>query len=128
MGRVERFRAAPKLTAGSAAIVLFLASLVMLAVLAFVGRWLTFWGDEWGWIFRRPNPSVESLLGGSDIHLHLFPVLIYQALFRLVGLTSYYPYLIVSWTLHLACVWVLFAIAGHLAGWRFGLVAGLSLL
>ena len=119
---------APRLTAGSASLVLLVASLIMLALLAYVGRWLTFWSDEWDWIFRRPDPSVQSLLGGSDVHLHLFPVLIYQSLFRLVGLTWYYPYLIVSWTLHLACVWLLFAITGRLAGWGFGLVAGLSLL
>lgn len=124
----DLLRPSKRLTAGSASLILLVASLVMLAVLAYVGRGLTFWSDEWDWLFRRADPSVESLLGGSDVHLHLFPVLIYQALFRLVGLSNYYPYLVVSWTLHLACVWLLSAITGRGAGWGFGLVAGLSLL
>ncbi len=111
-----------------AAAVLLVASLVMLALLVYVGRWLTFWSDEWSWLFQRPDPTVESLLGGSDVHLHLFPVLIYQVLFRLVGLGPYYPYLAVLWTFHLGCVALLFAVTGRIAGWGLGLVAGLSLL
>src|SRR5262245_39401101 len=120
--------AAPALTARTASAVLLAGSLVLLATLAYVGTWLTFWSDEWSFLFRRADPSVTSLLRGNDVHLHLFPWLIYQALYRLVGLGSYYPYLIVTWTFHLACVWLLFALAGRLAGWGFALVAGLSLL
>jgi len=116
------------LAARVASLVLLAGSVVMLAVLVYVGRWLTFWSDEWDWLFRRADPSLQSLLGGSDVHLHLFPVLIYQALFRIVGLSNYYPYLAVAWALHLSCAWLLFAFTGRLAGWGFGLVAGLSLL
>ena len=119
---------APAFTAGAAAALLLVASLAMLAVLAYVGTWLTFWSDEWSFLFKRADPSAASLLRGSDVHLHLFVWLIYQALFRLVGLTSYYPYLLVAWAFHLACVWLLFGVAARLAGWGFGLVAGLSLL
>lgn len=106
--------------------VLLAASLVMLAILIYAGRWLTFWSDEWMWILRRPDPSVESWLRGSDVHLHLFPTLIYQSLFRLVGLGSYFPYLTVLWTFHFACVWLLFVVTARLTGWGFALVAALS--
>jgi hypothetical protein len=98
----------------------------MLAILIYVGRWLTFWSDEWMWIMSRPDPSIGSWLRGSDVHLHLFPTLIYQSLFRLVGLRSYYPYLTVLWIFHFACVWLLFAVTARLAGFGFALVAALS--
>ena len=108
--------------------VLLGGSITLLAILAYAGTWLTFWSDEWSFLFRRADPSVESLLRGNDVHLHLFPWLVYQSLYRLAGLGSYYPYLIVAWAFHLSCAWLLFALAGRLAGWGVGLCAGLSLL
>lgn len=115
-----------RFTARGSALVLAVASVAMLGALVFVGRWLTFWSDEWTFLFRRSDP--EALLRGSDVHLHFFPVLIYQALFRTAGLGSYYPYLAVAWTFHLASAWLLFAVGARLVGWGFGLTAGLSLL
>jgi hypothetical protein len=118
----------PALGVGVASAVLLAACVSMLALLAYVGTWLTFWSDEWMFLFHRADPGAASLLRGSDVHLHLFPILIYQGLFRLVGLGSYFPYLIVAWAFHLACVWLLFAVTGRLVGWGFALTAGLSLL
>ena len=100
----------------------------MFGVLLLVGRWLTFWFDEWSFIMYRRDPSVDSLLSRHVDHFSLVPALIYQALFRLVGLGAYLPYLLVAWLLHIACAWLLFWITARRAGWGLGLVAGLSLL
>jgi hypothetical protein len=112
----------------AAGLTLALGAVAMLALLTFVGRWLTFWHDEWDWIFERRDPSVETLLAPHVDHLSTVAVLVYQGLLRTFGLTSYFPYLAVSWALHFASVALLFVIARRRAGPLFGLAAGLSLL
>jgi hypothetical protein len=109
-------------------LVLGAGCLVLLALLVHAARWLTFWTDEWAFIISRPDPSITSLLSRHVDHPSLVPVLVYQALFRVAGLTWYYPYLAVTWALHFGCVWLLYAIIRRRAGPWAALVGGLSLL
>src|SRR5665647_2300387 len=80
------------------------ASLTMLILLVLVGRWLTFWYDEWDFIFVGPTLAAGSLLTPHVDHLSILPILVYQLLLRLFGLDSYWPFLAVTWLLHLLSV------------------------
>jgi hypothetical protein len=100
----------------------------MLVLLAFVGRWLTFWYDEWDFIFVGPNLTTALLLTPHVDHLSILPILAYQALLQLFGLGSYWPFLAVTWLLHLISVWLLFRICSRTAGVLIGFLAGISLL
>ena len=112
----------------AAVVTLVLSAVVMLVLLIFVGRWLTFWHDEWDWILYRREPSVATLLDPHVDHLSAVAVLVYQGLLRTFGLPSYFPYLAVSWALHFGSVALLFIIVRRRAGPLIGLGAGLSLL
>ena len=100
----------------------------MAVILIWLGRGLTFWYDEWSIILDRPDPSIDTLLMPHVDHLVAVPVLLYQALLRTVGLTTYWPYLGVAWACHLVCVVALYRIVSATAAPWLGLVAGLSLL
>jgi hypothetical protein len=100
----------------------------MLILLVLVGRWLTFWYDEWDFIFIEPEITAASLLAPHVNHLSIVPILIYQAILWIGGLGSYWPFLAVTWLLHLASVWLLFRISTRLAGALVGFVAAVSLL
>jgi hypothetical protein len=104
------------------------ASLTMLILLVLVGRWLTFWYDEWDFIFVGPTLAAGSLLTPHVDHLSILPILVYQVLLRLFGLGSYWPFLAVTWLLHLLSVWLLFRLSSRMAGLAVGFLAGISLL
>lgn len=104
------------------------ASGAMLVLLVVLGRWLTFWYDEWNFILDRPDPSLETLLRPHVDHLSAIPVLIYQVVLRVAGMTSYWPYLAALWACHLATVVLLYRIVSRSAGPWVGTAAALSLL
>ncbi len=108
-------------------LVLLGAGTAMLALLVFVGRWLTFWQDEWNFILERPDPTIQAFLAPHVGHLSAVPVLIYQVLLRGFGM-SYWPYLAVLWICHLATVVLLYRIVGRSAGPWIASLAALSLL
>ena len=68
------------------------ATLGSVAVLImFLGRGLTFWRDEWFFVQYRVGHTERTLLTPHGGHLLVRAVLIYKALFKLVGLeTSHY--------------------------------------
>lgn len=124
----------PRLSAASlwdsriAPAILVLASIAMLGLLLFVSRWLTFWWDEWDFIFGRPDPSVHSILRPHvDTFLATLTV-IYETILHIFGLRTYLPYLLVDWLVHFVCVGLLYHIVARRSGKVLGLMAGLSLL
>ena len=108
--------------------ILLASGLAMLALLLYIGRWLTFWYDEWSFILDRPDPTVEALLAPHVDHLSLIPVLLYQGLLRGFGLASYWPYLALLWLGHFMSVVLLYRITARSAGPWIGTMAALSLL
>ena len=77
---------------------------------------------------KRHEPDLVAWLQPHVDHFSLIPVLLYQVLLRLVGLRSYLPYLGLTWSLHLAWIWLIFRITARRAGREFWLVAALPQL
>jgi hypothetical protein len=104
-----------------------LAALAAILILL-AGRGTIFFYDEWNFVLDRRGWSVSTLLDPHEGHLVLVPVLIYKALFGLVGLEPYWPYRVVELVLHLACAALIYAIVRRrLGGWAAVGVAALIL-
>jgi hypothetical protein len=110
------------------ALVLVPGAVVMLALLLFVSRWMTFWGDEWVVIYDRHDVTPSTLLTPFVDALVAVPVVVYAGLLRVFGLTTYLPYLAVSWIAHLVCVVLIYRIVERRCGPYVGAAAGLSVL
>ena len=109
-------------------LVLVAAGLIVLGGLVYVGRWLTFWYDEWSIILDRSSPGIETLLAPHVDHLSIVPIAIYQVMLRAFGMTSYWPYLALVWTFHLMTCAVLYRVVRRQAGTFVATVACISLL
>lgn len=92
---------------------LHVASLfVALVVITVLGRHGWFRGDEWHFFTGydlRTNPL--EVFRPHNEHLVALPLLIYKSLYRLVGLTTYRPYLAVLTFAHLALAHVVWRLA-----------------
>jgi hypothetical protein len=111
-----------------AVIALVLAGIAMAVLLFLVGRWLTFWFDEWDFLFGRQNGGLQDFLRPHVDGFVLVPALVYYILVHAFGLASYFPFLLVTWTAHFACVCLLAHIVNRRSGVVVGVMAGLSLL
>jgi hypothetical protein len=100
----------------------------MAGILLYVGRWFTFWRDEWLLIFHRPDLSPVGLLHPFGDTFVAIPVLVYDILLALFGLQTYVPFLLVSWAAHFAAVALLYRIVSHRSGALLGTAAAISLL
>jgi hypothetical protein len=76
--------------------------LVAVAVLLYISRHGTFFGDEWTFIDLRSDWSFRQLMLPHNEHWALLPLLIYNTLFSTVGLGSYLPYQLVLMAAHVA--------------------------
>ena len=70
------------------------------------GQW--FFADEWDFIALRSRPPLsdpgavaDMLLTPHNEHWSTLPILVYRAVFGVVGLRAYWPYLIVLYVFHL---------------------------
>ncbi len=70
------------------------------------GQW--FFADEWDFIATRARPPLSDLGAVADMlltphneHWSTLPILVYRAVFGVVGLRAYWPYLIVLYAFHL---------------------------
>jgi len=104
------------------------ASLVMLGVLLYVGRWLLFWWDEWSFIFNRPDPTPRAVLAPFGDTFVAVPVLVYDALLAVFGLRTYLPYLLVDWAAHFAVAFLLYRIVNRRSGAVLALAASISVV
>jgi hypothetical protein len=109
-------------------VILVGASLVMLLVLLYVGRWLLFWRDEWDFIFHLADPTPRALLTPYLDTFVAVPVLVYDGLLAVFGMRTYLPYLLVAWAAHFASVALLYRIVTRRSGSVLGLSAAISLL
>ena len=95
--------------------VIFAAGASM-AVLLYLGRNSTFFGDEWTFIDTRWPLTVDGLMRPHNEHWSLLLVLVYSAVFSVVGMHSYLPYLAVLLLLHLTVAAALFRLVRGAAG------------
>lgn len=107
----------------------FCALLVVGGVLLlYTGRHLTFFYDEWTFVFTRRGGGLHTFLDPHNGHLVLFPVIVYKALLATVGLRHYFPYQLVSVTLHLLCCSLLYVLVRRRVGPWLALAAVAVLL
>jgi hypothetical protein len=90
---------------------------------------MTFYHDEWALILKR-DLSVNGILAPHNEHLSATLVILYRVLIGTVGLGSYWPYLGVTFALHLAVAGLVYAIVRReaSAGWALGAMAVMLLL
>jgi hypothetical protein len=98
-----------------------------LVALVWLGRDMTFYHDEWAMILKR-DLSIDGILAPHNEHLTATLVILYRVLIGTVGLGSYWPYLGVTFALHLAVAGLVYAIVraetrGRSSGWALGAMA-----
>ena len=116
--------------AGSDRIVV--AAFACLALLSAVwllreGRGLTFFFDEWNFLFGRRD-GLHGLFDPHNGHLSLVPVAIYKLLFATVGVEPYWAYRLLAVLFHVLCAGLVFALARRAAGNALALAAATVLL
>jgi hypothetical protein len=84
-----------------AAVVFALVELAAFATFVSLARFDWFSGDEWDFLSDRSAMSLHDLFRPHNQHWSTLPVLVFRALYSVVGLHSYVPYLVVVITLHL---------------------------
>ncbi|MDH3706161.1 MAG: hypothetical protein OES57_08840, partial [Acidimicrobiia bacterium] len=99
-------------TSDRASIVVFGLALVVgfVALVADLGRYYWFNGDEWFFLVDRDGGDLGQLFEPHNEHLNTLPILVWRAMFRLFGLESYLPYQIPVLIAHLtvvACLWLI---------------------
>ena len=75
------------------------------------GFGLTFFYDEWAFIFDRRDWSPGSFLEPHGEHIAIVPAAVYKVLFLAVGLEEYRAYRSVVLLIHLACVVLVYLLA-----------------
>ena len=94
-------------------IVFGLAAFASAVLVMYLGRDLLFFLDEWDWILRRRDPSLEVLLKPHNGHLTIIPIAVYEILLWLFGLTHYEAFRALVLTLHLATCTLAFVYLRH---------------
>src|SRR3954470_2730655 len=100
-----------------------------LVTLVWFGRDMTFYHDEWAFILQR-DLSVDGLLKPHNEHLSATLVLLYRVLLGTVGMGSYWPYLGVTFALHVAVAVIVYVVVRREVGeiWALGAMAVVLLL
>lgn len=98
------------------------------ALLIYAGRGETFFYDEWAWVELKVGGGLQSLLEPQNEHFTLVPILIYKALFHIVGLNHYQVFRLVPVLMHLFCVVLLYDLASRRIGAWPALIAAALLL
>jgi hypothetical protein len=98
--------------------------LLAIAVLVWLGRDMTFYHDEYSLILKR-DLSAAGILASHNEHLIATLVVLYRLLIGSVGLGSYWPYLGVTFALHLVVAGIVYSIVRREAGagWALGAMA-----
>ena len=100
---------------------------VALVVLVWLGRDMTFYHDEWSLILKR-DLSINGIMAPHNEHLSATLVILYRVLLGTVGTGSYWPYLGVTFALHLAVAGLVYLIVrqetpARSRGWALGAMA-----
>ena len=80
-----------------------------LVALAWLGRDMTFYHDEYAFLLLR-DISWDGLLRPHNEHLSATLVLLYRVLVGTVGTVSYWPYLAVTFALHVAVAGIVYVV------------------
>jgi hypothetical protein len=105
------------------------AAIVALVLLVWLGRDMTFYHDEYTFILLR-DLSLRGILAPHNEHLSATLVILYRVLLGTVGMASYWPYLGVTFALHLAVSGIVYVVVRRLtsAGWALGAMAVMLVL
>ena len=95
-----------------------------LIVLVWLGRDMTFYHDEYAFILLR-DLSWNGLFAPHNEHLSATLVLLYRTLLGTVGTVSYWPYLGVTFALHVVVAGIVYVVVRRetAAGWALGAMA-----
>jgi hypothetical protein len=80
------------------------------ALIAHLGNYFWFHGDEWDFLVTRNAGDIGDLLRPHNEHISMLPILVYRALWHLFGLHSYGPYQLCVIALHLTAAVLLRAV------------------
>src|SRR6185295_9700253 len=102
---------------------------VALAVLVWLGRDMTFYHDEFAFLLLR-DLSINGLFAPHNEHLSATLVLLYRVLDGTVGMSTYWPYLGVTFALHVVVAGIVYAVVRREAGsgWALGAMAVMLML
>ncbi|MEO5940378.1 MAG: hypothetical protein ABIZ72_05425 [Candidatus Limnocylindrales bacterium] len=103
-----------------------------LLLLVWLGRGMTFYHDEWAMILKR-DLSLDGILAPHNEHLSATLVVLYRVLLGTVGMASYWPYLGVTFALHLVVAGLVYAVVrsetrDRSRGWALGAMAVMLVL
>jgi hypothetical protein len=104
---------------GSPPVIVALGALV---VLVWLGRDMTFYHDEFAFLLLR-DLSPAGIFAPHNEHLSATLVLLYRGLAGTVGTASYWPYLGVTFALHLVVAGIVYVVVRREAGAAFALGA-----
>ncbi len=104
-------------------------TLVALAILVWLGRDMTFYHDDYALLLLR-DLSPSGLLAPHNEHLIATLVLLYRTLVATVGTVSYWPYLGVTFALHVVVAAIVYVVVRRetTAAWALGAMAVMLLL
>jgi hypothetical protein len=106
----------------------YVSLIVALPVLLFIDRNQWFFGDEWDFLATRGlDGRALNLFVPHSEHWSTIPILVYRALFDVVALHSYMPYLAVLILVHIAVAHLVWRIMGRL-GVDHWVATGLTVL
>ena len=93
-----------------------------LPVLVWLGRDMTFYHDDFAFLLMR-DLSWDGLLTPHNEHLSATLVLLYRGLVGTVGTGSYWPYLGVTFALHMVVAGIVYVVVRREASWMWALGA-----
>lgn len=107
----------------------FIVGGAALVILVWLSRGMTFYHDEYTFILLR-DLSLRGILAPHNEHLSATLVVLYRVLLGTVGMVSYWPYLGVTYALHLAVAGIVYAAVRGAApaAWALGAMAVMLVL
>jgi hypothetical protein len=102
---------------------------VALVALVWFGRDMTFYHDEFAFLLLR-DLSINGIFSPHNEHLSATLVILYRVLVGTVGTASYWPYLAVTFALHISVAWIVYYVVRReaSAAWALGAMAVVLML
>jgi hypothetical protein len=107
----------------------FLVTLGAVLLLVWLGRDMTFYHDEFAFLLLR-DLSIDGIFGPHNEHLSATLVVLYRTLLGTFGIGSYWPYLAVTFALHVVVAWIVYFVVRREASplWALAAMAVVLLL
>ena len=99
-----------------------LLAVAAIPILVWLGRDMTFYHDEYAFLLLR-DLSVQGIFAPHNEHLSATLVVLYRLLVGTVGTVSYWPYLAVTFALHLVVAGIVFVVVRRETSERWALGA-----